>query len=59
MSKLIITFNKLGNSSFTDDKNYEIARILKNLAEKIEEGYYPSKLMDINGNKVGSVEEVE
>ncbi len=48
---------KTGNAAFEgDNMNYEIARILRNLAEKIENDNMPSKLMDINGNKVGTIE---
>jgi hypothetical protein len=48
------------NAAFADDCEGEVARLLKQAAKKVEAGelerlgYIP--LMDINGNKVGSVE---
>lgn len=44
------------NQAFDGDTGYELARILRGLADRFEEGGSPSKLMDVNGNKVGSVE---
>jgi hypothetical protein len=34
----------------------EIARILKRLAQKIENGETPHKIFDINGNKIGEID---
>ena len=48
---------KTTNSAFEEDNLYpELTRILRKLANSIEEEYIPSCLMDINGNKVGKVE---
>ena len=46
---------KTGNEAFSDHPHWEIARILKKLAEKLEnESFYDScVLVDINGNSVG------
>ena len=52
---MTITINT-GNASFEEPyKEQEIARILRELARKIENGSEPEKLMDINGSKVGTV----
>ncbi len=43
------------NDAFQDNKNAEIARILRDLAERIEAREIPVRLMDINGNACGTV----
>lgn len=47
-----------GNAAFrTEDERldeYEVARILKDIAEKIESGATYGAIIDYNGNKVGS-----
>jgi hypothetical protein len=49
---------KTGNSAFEGgNKSYELARILRKLAEKVENGIYDCKIMDVNGNTVGKMEE--
>lgn len=45
---------KCVNSAFDDDRNLEIARILRGLVDKLENGYEEVVLYDINGNFVGS-----
>lgn len=49
---------KTSNAAFrTEDENlneYEVARILKDIASKIEYGITSGVIMDYNGNKVGS-----
>jgi len=51
---------KTENAAFGDYGYNEIARILRCAAERIEDGELVSQtefsLMDINGNKVGTVE---
>jgi len=48
---------KTDNEAFANDnKNLEIARILHKLAHSLEIGNEPARLMDINGNVVGTVE---
>lgn len=47
------------NAAFEDSPGYEVARILRQLADKINQfdglaGYI--KLYDVNGNKVGAFE---
>lgn len=54
MERITITIST-GNSAFEDNKEYEVARILRGLADKIEDGREPSKLMDVNGNSAGKV----
>jgi hypothetical protein len=44
-----------GNAAFEGDYGYELARILRELADKFESGQEPLKIRDINGNTVGSV----
>lgn len=45
-----------GNAAFSDgNRNYEIARILRELADKLEHGHEPATVRDINGNTVGTV----
>jgi len=42
------------NAAFSEGGGYEVARILRELATKIEGGHDgPIPLMDINGNRVG------
>jgi hypothetical protein len=55
MEQIKITINT-GNSAFEGGEGYELARILRGLADKLENGSEPSKLMDINGNSVGTIE---
>lgn len=47
---------RTGNSAFEEDQGYEIARILRDLADKFEQGRTPSSANDINGNKVVKIE---
>ena len=45
------------NDAFEGDNlNYELARILRDLANKVEDNNIPYYLKDINGNRVGVVE---
>lgn len=44
---------QMDNAAFADEPATELARILRNLAERIEEGSTESRLRDINGNHVG------
>lgn len=58
MDKIIITI-KTGNAAFEAFEgleHYEVARILRRLADKLENGSKPERLLDINGNNVGTVE---
>jgi hypothetical protein len=41
------------NDAFTEDRNAEIARILRLIADKIESGSNAGKAFDVNGNNVG------
>lgn len=47
---------KIVNAAFQDMPEYEVARMLRELADKLESGRQPGKLLDLNGNAVGSVE---
>lgn len=44
------------NDSFAEDKGEEVARILREVAMKIEDGYTTCYLNDSNGNSVGMAE---
>ena len=54
MSNIIITINT-DNAAFEDDEEVEVARILRNLANRIEMAGCRAQgpLRDINGNIVG------
>ena len=58
--KMLITMD-LGNAAFGDNLDGEIARILRELAKRIEgnphlEAGYSQPLLDLNGNEVGYME---
>ena len=42
------------NAAFDEDPNAETARILRKIADKIENGEEPVSILDINGNRVGT-----
>ena len=42
-----------GNAAFKDNPN-ELTRILRDCADKIDNGRYSGRLLDINGNTVGA-----
>ena len=49
-----------GGSAFRNEEEtldtYEIVRLLRQTAQKIENGYTDANIMDINGNTVGRFE---
>lgn len=45
---------RMDNAAFEDAPHVEAARILREAALKLENGYDGAKLFDYNGNKVGS-----
>ena len=51
----MITINIENSGSAFDEPHQEIARILRELANSIEQGVERTKLYDINGNKCGTV----
>lgn len=56
MDNLTVVFNNLGdegNEAFQPDARPEVARILRELAGRIEDGAESGKLFDINGNVCG------
>jgi len=55
MEKLIITIETV-NSAFEDYTEQEVARILRELADKIEAGRQPESINDMNGHPVCEVE---
>jgi len=55
MEKLTISIRAGNAASEGENLNYELARILKELAERIENGRIPDSLLDINGNIVGNI----
>lgn len=42
------------NDAFTDTPGDEMARILRVVARRVEGGEFDGKLVDANGNKVGT-----
>jgi len=56
MEKVTIEINASNDAFKETSENEEFARILRGMADKLEMGINSRKLMDINGNKVGSVE---
>ena len=49
-----------GNAAFEDEPSFEVARILRTLADRIEsEGLSDVRLFDYNGNAVGAAEVLE
>lgn len=42
------------NAAFEDEPGHELARILREVADKVEEGTLVGKLRDINGGTVGA-----
>lgn len=54
VTKVQIIINGFGNSHFNDEQ--DVVYALRELANRIEEGSHTSKVLDINGNKVGTVE---
>jgi hypothetical protein len=44
---------KTGNAAFEGEGNYEVIRILRNIADQVERGCVLGIIVDINGNKVG------
>lgn len=44
------------NAAFEDEKSLECGRILREIADKMEEGYIHGPCLDYNGNKVGTWE---
>lgn len=56
MSKDVRITIDTGNAAFDDgNREAEVARILREAADRIEAGAEDFTLRDINGNKVGSV----
>ena len=50
---------EMDNAAFEDDPGVELARILRETARKIEEGYWAGQCYDINGNQVGNFDIAE
>jgi hypothetical protein len=52
--KFVVDITNLNNAAFDDNgKSGEIARILRDVAAKLETGRYEGNALDINGNTVG------
>jgi len=49
--KLTITCD---NAAYSDGWEIEVARQLRNIADKLERGHEYGNIMDYNGNKVGN-----
>lgn len=55
MEKIIITIDTV-NAAFDDEPASEIARILRVIAKQFEDCGEPSRIIDGNGNRVGTVQ---
>lgn len=44
------------NAAFDHRAASETARILREVGEKIKNGYFNGKVMDVNGNSIGTFE---
>ena len=44
------------NAAFDEYGDYEVARILEDIAEKVKAGRSGGVIMDINGNRIGEWE---
>lgn len=55
MSQRITIIIETGNSAFEDAPDSEVARILRAMADRIEETGEPPRPCDANGNRCGSV----
>lgn len=56
MLKFIVNLESNSNDAFIDNERAEVARILRDAAERIESGNsHGFALYDINGNKCGEV----
>lgn len=55
--KLVLEITELGNAAFEEYNGCEIARILRELADRVDDevlhGGYRMNVYDINGNRVG------
>jgi uncharacterized protein (UPF0297 family) len=56
MKEIKITI-KTTNAAFEHDKQAEVAKMLRKIADDLEhKSYAPVTINDINGNKVGTIE---
>lgn len=55
LEKVIITIFTV-NDAFDERENDEVARILRELADKLESNFTPRKVLDLYGNVVGSIQ---
>jgi hypothetical protein len=46
---------KTDNAAFQDNRHAEVARILRDLANRLDRGFTFDRVQDVNGNAVGSV----
>lgn len=53
---MVLVKFETNNDSFVDMREKEIAKILRNLAEDIENGATYGKVIDSNGNMIGEWE---
>lgn len=47
---------RMENAAFDPDPQWEVARILRDVVEKIDRGRTDGPILDINGNTVGKFE---
>lgn len=56
MEKIQINIETVNSAFDEGNMNSEVARILRSMADRIEEGFEVGTLRDVNGNKTGTVE---
>lgn len=55
IEKITININTSNSAFYDGNVGCESARILREFADKLEDGYKPTRLRDMNGNIVGFV----
>lgn len=61
VNKVTLTIDNFDNAAMVDDRSGEVARVLRQLADRVEEygvinAFEGRRLMDSNGNRVGLCE---
>jgi hypothetical protein len=52
---IVVTINTINDAFLFPSPDLEVARILRDLADRIDDGHTPSFLYDANGNVTGNV----
>ena len=54
MSRRLVVRLRLDDAAFAEDEPAEVARILREVAKDVANGYQGDGLRDINGNSIGA-----